>query len=276
MEGSASPRKPWVTTVCRSESSRSFDVACRSIARSASPRSIPVPSSVTRTNVLPPPSISMETVCAPASREFSSSPLITDAGLSTTSPAAILLTRSSPSRSTRLTARPGSKPVLALEPEHERRRHRQHGPDDDEVPVLPAQLRHVVEVHAVDAGDDGEGHEQRADDGQALHRLVETVADRREIRVHRALRHVLVGHRPFHDAVQVVVDVAEVDGSAGADHLEIRPGQPVDDLALGQADAPQLHDVLLEREDAVQRLPRWLLEDLHLHHLDLVLDGIEA
>src|SRR5690348_41240 len=51
---------------------------------------MPQPLSVIAMSFLPPPSTSMRMRVAPASREFSSSSLMTEAGRSTTSPAAIL------------------------------------------------------------------------------------------------------------------------------------------------------------------------------------------
>src|SRR6185312_9580705 len=68
---------------------RSFDVACRSNASSASSRPIPCPLSTIRISFRPPPSTSSRIRVAPASSEFSSSSFTTDAGRSTTSPAAI-------------------------------------------------------------------------------------------------------------------------------------------------------------------------------------------
>ena len=101
IEGRASPRNPCVPIDSRSESARSLEVAWRSSAASASSRDMPWPSSRTRISVRPPPSISTCTPRAPASSAFSTSSFTTDAGRSTTSPAAILLTRSSGSRWTR-------------------------------------------------------------------------------------------------------------------------------------------------------------------------------
>ena len=93
MAGMASPRKPMVAMVARPAASRSLEVAWRSSDRSASSRPIPEPSSATRTRPSPPSSRSTWTVRAPASRAFSSSSFTTDAGRSTTSPAAIWFTR---------------------------------------------------------------------------------------------------------------------------------------------------------------------------------------
>ena len=64
-------------------------VACRSSASRASSGSIPSPSSSTRISFLPPSSTATAMRRAPASSAFSTSSLTTDAGRSTTSPAAI-------------------------------------------------------------------------------------------------------------------------------------------------------------------------------------------
>ena len=87
--GSASPRKPNVPTPIRSTASRILLVAWRDRASSASSRLMPAPSSLTRIRLLPPSAISIRIVRAPASSAFSTSSFTTDAGRSTTSPAAI-------------------------------------------------------------------------------------------------------------------------------------------------------------------------------------------
>ncbi len=89
MEANASPRKPSVETRSRSSAEVIFEVAWRSKASTASSRVIPSPSSETRSRRRPPASTSSSTRRAPASMEFSTSSLATDAGRSTTSPAAI-------------------------------------------------------------------------------------------------------------------------------------------------------------------------------------------
>src|SRR6266851_5330077 len=95
MVGSASPRKPSVAMERRSSADLSLLVAWRSNASNASSWAMPWPSSMTRIIRLPPDSISIRMVIAPASRAFSSSSFTTEAGRSTTSPAAILLATAS-------------------------------------------------------------------------------------------------------------------------------------------------------------------------------------
>jgi hypothetical protein len=91
MEGRASPRKPRVAMESRSSAVRSLEVAWRSKASRASSRFMPWPLSVMRMSLRPPASTSTRMRVAPASRAFSSSSLTTEAGRSTTSPAAIWL-----------------------------------------------------------------------------------------------------------------------------------------------------------------------------------------
>ena len=92
IDGNASPRKPSVDTISIS-SSGSLDVAWRSSARAMSDGDMPQPSSVTSTRSMPPALRRTAIFCAPESMEFSTSSFNALAGLSTTSPAAIRLTR---------------------------------------------------------------------------------------------------------------------------------------------------------------------------------------
>ena len=91
IEGSASPRNPRVR-ICDRSSPSSFDVAWRSTASAKSSGPIPAPSSATETRLRPPSRKVMSIRLAPASRLFSTSSLTTEAGRSTTSPAAMRLT----------------------------------------------------------------------------------------------------------------------------------------------------------------------------------------
>ena len=86
---SASPRNPSVPMSVSSLGSRSLLVACRVTASSRSSGWIPRPLSRTAISVSPPSSSSTSTRVDPASIALSTSSLTTDAGRSTTSPAAI-------------------------------------------------------------------------------------------------------------------------------------------------------------------------------------------
>ena len=86
----ASPLKPIDVTVSKSSADLILLVACLSNAISKSSWAIPFPSSVIFIYEIPPFFISTVILVAPASIEFSIISFITDAGLSITSPAAIL------------------------------------------------------------------------------------------------------------------------------------------------------------------------------------------
>ena len=95
----ASPRNPKLATLSRSVSVRILLVACRLSARGKSSLAMPQPLSATTMRLMPPSSRRTSMSSAPASREFSTSSLTTEAGRSITSPAAIwLISRSDSSR----------------------------------------------------------------------------------------------------------------------------------------------------------------------------------
>ncbi len=87
MDGNASPRNP--SARISFTSSVSLDVQWRETASDSSLEGMPEPLSVTRRSVLPPPAVTTSIRVAPASIAFSTSSLITLAGRSITSPAAI-------------------------------------------------------------------------------------------------------------------------------------------------------------------------------------------
>ena len=105
IEGSASPRKPRVRMSLRS-SSGSLEVQWRSTASAISSRVMPTPSSTTERKLRPPSFRTTAMRWAPASIAFSTSSLTALAGRSTTSPAAMRLTKVEGRRRSALMARP--------------------------------------------------------------------------------------------------------------------------------------------------------------------------
>lgn len=91
MAASASPRKPIVATCSRSASEAILLVAWRCTASASSAAGMPVPSSSTVIARVPPPRSRTVTRPACASSALSTSSRTTEAGRSTTSPAAIWL-----------------------------------------------------------------------------------------------------------------------------------------------------------------------------------------
>src|SRR3954465_1403072 len=221
MLGSASPRNPSVRIAPRSSARAILLVACRSIASRASSGSIPSPSSSTRISFLPPSSTAMLMRRAPASSAFSTSSLTTEAGRSTTSPAAIWLARSEGNLWMRGMEKFHSKesksrmsfeldpPSLVKIPEHrEDDTHHQRHQHPEHPRAAEAEVREV-DVHAVQAGDERQGHEHRGDDGQHLHDGVQLVRHGGQVRVQQARDAVLEEHRFVGEPHQVIVHVAE-------------------------------------------------------------------
>src|SRR5712671_3851743 len=97
IDGNASPRKP-SAAICERSSSGNFEVQWRSTARLSSSRVMPAPLSATEINAWPPSLRTTSMREAPASIAFSTSSLTAAAGRSTTSPAAMRLTRTGGSR----------------------------------------------------------------------------------------------------------------------------------------------------------------------------------
>ena len=95
MAASASPRNPMVATVSRSPRLAILLVAWRRSATARSACAMPLPSSSTAISRTPPADRRTPTCVAPASSALSTSSRTTEAGRSTTSPAAIWLTSSS-------------------------------------------------------------------------------------------------------------------------------------------------------------------------------------
>ena len=65
-------------------------------------------------------------------------------------------------------------PLLSFEKSQHGDRDRHHHPEHQRVAPFPLQLRHVLEVHPVDADDEGQRHENRRNDRQNLHDGVQT------------------------------------------------------------------------------------------------------
>ena len=90
IEASASPLNPKVVMSSRSSAVAIFDVACLSKQSTASSGVMPLPLSITWMRVRPESLMITVIWSAPASTAFSTSSFTTDAGLCTTSPAAII------------------------------------------------------------------------------------------------------------------------------------------------------------------------------------------
>ena len=70
------------------------------------------------------------------------------------------------------------------------------------------QFRHVVEVHAVHADDEGQGDKEGGNDGEELHRLVHLIADAGQVGVVHAAEDIAGGFNHFHDLDGMVIKIA--------------------------------------------------------------------
>src|SRR5207249_12329075 len=73
------------------------------------------------------------------------------------------------------------EPVVAPEVERDQPHQAGHHQQDDRVAERPRELRHEVEVHAVDACDERRHHEHYREGGEPLHHRIEVVARHREV-----------------------------------------------------------------------------------------------
>ncbi len=138
------------------------------------------------------------------------------------------------------------------------------------VPGLPAQLRHVLEVHAVDAGDQRRHGRHRHVGRDLAHVLVLAHADLGEVGLEDAREQVAVALELVVSAQQVVVDVAEVGPHLGVDHVVLAAGEPVDRLHERSDAVPELEDLALELVDALGRVGAHPGEDLVLDLVDVL------
>ena len=92
------------------------------------------------------------------------------------------------------------------------------------VAELPAQLGHVPEVHAVDAGDERGDDEDGAPRRHLLHHLVQLVRRDREVGLEQAGEQVALRLDEVADAEHAVVDVVEVHDRLLVDEVDLRGG----------------------------------------------------
>src|SRR5690606_9480849 len=107
----------------------------------------------------------------------------------------------------------------------------QHQQHDRRVAPGPAQLRHDIEVHAVDPGDEGQRHEQRGKDGQHLHDFVGALADVGQIQVQQTDQQLADGIYAVHDVNDVIVDIPQVQESLLGNQRAVVPSQAAEQLA---------------------------------------------
>ena len=138
---------------------------------------------------------------------------------------------------------------------HRRQRHAGHDRCQNEPRLSGAADARQVHVHAEDAGDEGQRHEDDGDNRQHLHHFVQPVRHVRQVRFENARDAILEDERLVCDAHEVVVDVTEAVCQFVADHRELAARQPADRVPLRRRDAAQARDVALHVENLANRCP---------------------
>ena len=110
-----------------------------------------------------------------------------------------------------------SEPFFALEEEEHGGGDEGHDAPKDEVGGAVVEFGHVVEVHAVDAGNEGERDEDGGEDGEDFHHVVGFVADVGLEHVDLVGDHGVVDFDGFLGLEDEVVEVAEVGIGAAVD-----------------------------------------------------------
>src|SRR3954453_17712546 len=167
-----------------------------------------------------------------------------------------------------------SEPVGAAEPavQHgaDHGNHHEHG----RISVAPRELRHVPEVHAVDAGDHRRHGEDRHPRGDPPHVGVLAHRDLREVRLERAAEQLAEAVDPARDPHEVVVHVAEVVAHLRRDQVEVAAREAVDGRREGPDRTLHLEHLALEAVDALRRVRGVVGEDLLLDLLDVDLEAL--
>ena len=133
------------------------------------------------------------------------------------------------------------------------------------------QLGHVVEVHAVDAGNDGQRHKDDGDDGQDAHLLVHAVGLEGKVDVHHAQHHVARGVERFDKLHDMVVHVAQIDGGFAFENGKIAAhGKLIEDIAQGQKRAAQADCISLESVDFTENVAVFVFKQGFVYGFDAV------
>ena len=133
------------------------------------------------------------------------------------------------------------------------------------------QLGHVVEVHAIDARDDGQRHKDDSDDGQDAHLLVHSVGLEGKVNVHHAQHHIARGVERFEKLHVVVVHVAQIDGGFAFENGKIAAhGKLIEHVAQGQKCAAQADGVALETVDFAENVAVFVFKQGFVYGFDAV------
>jgi putative transposase len=169
------------------------------------------------------------------------------------------------------------EPAVAAEGAVQHRAGRGHHRQGQRVAEGPGQLGHVLEVHAVDAGDHRwHGHDRHpgrdpAHVGVLLHAdLVLAQGDLGQVGLEDAGEQLAEAARVVDHPDQVVLDVAEVLAQLAVQPRDGAVDQPVEWLGERSGGLVELDHLALEQVDALGRVAALVREDLGLDLLDVL------
>ena len=138
------------------------------------------------------------------------------------------------------------------------------------------QLRHVLEVHAIDAGD-GRGHGEDGGPGaQFLHHLVLAHRGQQQVGFQCRGQQFALGSDALADLEGMVVDVAEIEMGVAVDQRHVEADHPVADIDERQDHVAQRQQVAAQIIDMLDAaLVEGVLENPAFDRVDLVLQAVD-
>ena len=109
-------------------------------------------------------------------------------------------------------------------------------PQNDEVAVLVMELGQVLEVRAVDTGDERQRDEDGGKDRQHLHDVVHSVADHRVVDVERVGKHLAIGVDGIGRLDRDVVQVLQERAGLRTYQIAVQLGELQNGLSRGRID----------------------------------------
>ena len=161
--------------------------------------------------------------------------------------------------------------LALLEHDVEHDHHAEHARERERIAERPVELGHVLEVHAVDAGDQRRAEEDGAPRRDLLHDVVQAVRDHREVGLEQAGEQVALRLDEVERTERAVEEVAEEHDRLVADERHFLPRDRVDDFAHRRHRAAELRQ---DRGGARTRpagMPSWTVAPEHL-----LFDVVEA
>ena len=166
-------------------------------------------------------------------------------------------------------------PAFAFEVNGEAEASEDDSEPDKGVTHTPVEFGHDVEVHAVEAGDEGEGDEDGGDDGEDFHDLVHFVADGGEVEVEQTRNDVAEGFDGVYDLDDVFVDIAQIEEGFGMKLGEFTAIEAADDFAQRPNGFAQVEEFTPQLVDILHGFGGGVFENVVFDLLDVVAEVFE-